>query len=131
LCFPLIKGTIYSAEFGPKKKIGTFYRLIISLANLKNSISTNSLLDPILVKYNEDKEGFYPIVDGERRWRASKALNLTMIKCRIVMSDKEGYAIVALTQNLHRDDLLPIEKASAFSQLSTRLQGEDENVRQN
>ncbi|MDR1297935.1 MAG: ParB/RepB/Spo0J family partition protein [Deltaproteobacteria bacterium] len=98
---------------------------------MKNSISTNSLLDPILVKYNEDKEGFYPIVDGERRWRASKALNLTMIKCRIVMSDKEGYAIVALTQNLHRDDLLPIEKASAFSQLSTRLQGEDENVRQN
>ncbi|MDR1051439.1 MAG: ParB N-terminal domain-containing protein [Deltaproteobacteria bacterium] len=38
-----------------------------TLANLKNSISTNSLLDPILVKYNEDKEGFYLIVDGERR----------------------------------------------------------------
>jgi ParB family chromosome partitioning protein len=38
-----------------------------TLANLKNSISTNSLLDPILVKYNEDKECFNLIVDGERR----------------------------------------------------------------
>ncbi|MDR1297431.1 MAG: ParB/RepB/Spo0J family partition protein [Deltaproteobacteria bacterium] len=98
--------------------------------NLKNSISTNSLLDPILVRNNEDKEGFYLIVDGERRWRASKDLNLTTIKCRVVMSDNEGYAIVALTQNMHRDDLLPIEKANAFSQLLARLQGEDENVRQ-
>jgi ParB family chromosome partitioning protein len=101
-----------------------------TLINLKNSISTNSLLDPILVRNNEDKEGFYLIVDGERRWRASKDLNLTTIKCRIVMSDNDGYAIVALTQNLHRDDLLPIEKANAFSRLLTRLQGEDANVRQ-
>jgi ParB family chromosome partitioning protein len=101
-----------------------------SLVNLKNSISTNSLLDPILVRNNEDKEGFYLIVDGERRWRASKDLNLTTIKCRIVRSDNDGYAIVALTQNMHRDDLLPIEKANAFSRLLTRLQGEDENVRQ-
>ncbi|MDR1051440.1 MAG: hypothetical protein LBP95_10255 [Deltaproteobacteria bacterium] len=46
------------------------------------------------------------------------------------MCDNEGYAIVALTQNLHRDDLLPIEKANAFSQLLTRLQGEDKNVKQ-
>jgi ParB family chromosome partitioning protein len=101
-----------------------------TLINLKNSISTNSLLDPILVRINEDKEGFYLIVDGERRWRASQDLNHKTIKCRVVTSDIEGYRIVALTQNLHRDDLLPIEKANAFSQLLTRLQGVDENVKQ-
>jgi hypothetical protein len=46
------------------------------------------------------------------------------------MSDNDGYAIVSLTQNLHGDDLLPIEKANAFSQLLTKLQGEDENIKQ-
>ncbi|MDR1164280.1 MAG: ParB/RepB/Spo0J family partition protein [Deltaproteobacteria bacterium] len=101
-----------------------------TLNNLKNSIGANSLLDPILVRENEEKNGFYIIVDGERRWRACQELNFANIKCRVVSSDSEGYKIVALTQNLHRDDLLPIEKANAFAQLLSKMQGENENVKQ-
>jgi ParB/RepB/Spo0J family partition protein len=96
------------------------------LTNLKNSIETNSLQNPIFVRKNDQKPGFYIIVDGERRWRACKNLNKTKIKCRIVTSDAKGYKIVALVQNLHRDDLLPIERANALANLLARLQGSDD-----
>jgi ParB family chromosome partitioning protein len=101
-----------------------------TLTNLQNSIQKTNLQNPIFVRKNDHKPDHYLIVDGERRWRACKNLNLTEIKCRIVTSDVEGCKIVVLTQNLHREDLLPIERANAFSSLLTRLQGSDENAKQ-
>jgi ParB family chromosome partitioning protein len=81
------------------------------------SIESDSLHNPIFVRENTQNEGFYIIVDGERRWRACKTLNLTEIKCRRVISDADGYKIVALTQNLNREALFPIEKANALADL--------------
>jgi ParB/RepB/Spo0J family partition protein len=101
-----------------------------TLANLKDSIEKNSLQNPIFIRENGQRSGHYIIVDGERRWKASRELNLTEIQCRIVTSDANGYKIVALTQNLHRDDLMPIEKANAFGSLLARLQGADEKAKQ-
>jgi ParB family chromosome partitioning protein len=61
-----------------------------TLTNLKNSIENASLQNPIFVRQNEQKSGFYLIVDGERRWRACKELNHAKIHCRIVSSDSDG-----------------------------------------
>ncbi|MDR0615025.1 MAG: ParB/RepB/Spo0J family partition protein [Lactobacillales bacterium] len=101
-----------------------------TLSNLRESINKTSLHNPIFVRETEQKPGFFIIVDGERRWRACKDLNLKEIPCRIVLSDLEGYKTVALTQNLQREDLLPIEKANAFANLLARLKGSDENAKQ-
>ncbi|MDR0620365.1 MAG: ParB/RepB/Spo0J family partition protein [Deltaproteobacteria bacterium] len=101
-----------------------------TLKDLAYSIDKNSLHIPLFVRENEQKHGFYIIVDGERRWRACKELNLTEIQCRLVWSNVDGYQIVALTQNLHREDLLPIEKANAFANLLDRLKVSDEKAKQ-
>jgi ParB family chromosome partitioning protein len=101
-----------------------------TLNNLKESVKKNSLLDPILIRENPQKDGFYLIIDGERRWKVCKELNHTEIKSRIVSCTLEGYKIIALTKNIQRDDLLPIEKAIAFKALLERMQGSNENIKQ-
>jgi ParB family chromosome partitioning protein len=101
-----------------------------SLNNLKDSIEKTKLLDPILVRENDLQPGFYLIIDGERRWRACKDLNLNKIQCRVVTSNAEGYRIVALTRNIQREDLLPIEKANAFKALLDKMKSENENMMQ-
>jgi ParB family chromosome partitioning protein len=101
-----------------------------TLINLQNSIRQTTLKNPILVRKNEDKPGHYIIVDGERRWRAYKELKQPTIPCRVVTTNAEGFKIVALTQNFHRDDFLPIEKAIALAGLLERLKGTDKNANQ-
>jgi ParB/RepB/Spo0J family partition protein len=102
-----------------------------SLNNLKGSIESTSLHNPILVRENFQKPGNYIIIDGQRRFQACSELNHEKIKCRIVTSDSQGYKILALTQNIHREDLLPIEKANAFAELLEKLRGSNEKVKQN
>ncbi|MDR2340487.1 MAG: ParB/RepB/Spo0J family partition protein [Deltaproteobacteria bacterium] len=102
----------------------------VHLDNLKHSIETISQLEPILVRHDHSKPDHYVIVDGERRWRALKELEFTEIKCRIVALESDDYEIISLTQNIHREDLLPIEKALAVAKLLHKMKGENEKVRQ-
>jgi ParB family chromosome partitioning protein len=101
-----------------------------SLSNLKSSIESESLHNPILVRKDENNINHFIIVDGQRRWQACLELKHSTIKCRIVASDAQGYQILALTQNFHREDLLPIEKANAFASLFDKMKGENEKARQ-
>jgi ParB family chromosome partitioning protein len=100
------------------------------LQNLQHSIQTLTQIDPILVRRDEDSPGRFIIVDGERRWRAIKDLSGTQIKCLVIDKDSEAYEIISLTKNIHRVDLLPIEKALAISKLLQKMKGENEKVRQ-
>jgi ParB family chromosome partitioning protein len=97
---------------------------------LKASINATSLHDPILVRKHHHLEGHYIIIDGQRRWTSCSDLGHKQIKCRVVDSDEQGYRTLALTQNIHREDLLPIEKANAIASLFERLKGEDNDVKQ-
>jgi ParB family chromosome partitioning protein len=101
-----------------------------TLGNLKNSIESESLHDPILVRKDSHKRDCYIIVDGQRRWQACLDLRHKAIQCRIVQSDAKGYQILSLTQNIHRDDLLPIEKANAFAALYEIMLGDNQKARQ-
>jgi ParB/RepB/Spo0J family partition protein len=106
-----------------------------SLDSLKYSIDSSSLLEPIMVSKNEEKTDYYFIVDGERRWKACSALNAEKsgydkLKCVIVENDSQVCELIALTKNIQREDLLPIEKANAIADLFKKMQEKDPKYQQ-
>ncbi len=86
-----------------------------SLNQLADSIKANGVLQPILVTKQEN--GFYSIIAGERRWRASKIAGLTEVPVIILDVDEKTIAEIALIENLQREDLNPIEEAAAYKSL--------------
>lgn len=86
-----------------------------SLAGLTASIRELGVLQPILVRQeNEDR---YAIIAGERRWRAAKRAGLQFIPVIVRQVNDELTLQHALVENLHRDDLNPLEEAAAYQQL--------------
>ena len=86
-----------------------------SLSVLAESISRFGLIQPITVR--ELENGYYQIVAGERRWRASRMAGLSELPVRIVDADDIRTAQLALVENLQREDLNPIEEAEGFKKL--------------
>lgn len=87
-----------------------------ALSQLADSIAANGVLQPILVRASA-QEGFYQIIAGERRWRASKQAGLTEIPAIIVEADELKAAQFALIENLQREDLDAWEEAAAYNKL--------------
>ncbi len=88
-----------------------------ALNQLADSIRSNGVLQPILV--SKQQNGFYSIIAGERRWRASKIAGLTEVPVIILEADEKKIAEIALIENLQREDLNPIEEAAAYRALMT------------
>lgn len=86
-----------------------------SLAELAASIREIGVLQPVLVRPHSD--GGYELLAGERRWRAAKRAGLDIIPAIIRDTDELGSVERALVENLHRQDLTPLEEAAAYSQL--------------
>ncbi|MBR2474124.1 MAG: ParB/RepB/Spo0J family partition protein [Clostridia bacterium] len=86
-----------------------------ALNQLADSIKSNGVLQPILV--TKQPNGFYSIVAGERRYRASKIAGLTEVPALIIDADEKKIAEIALIENLQREDLNPIEEAAAYRSL--------------
>ena len=79
-----------------------------ALEELAESIKTYGLIQPIVVT---KKDGYYGIVAGERRWRASKIAGLTEIPAIIREDDDKKNKEIALIENMQREDLNAYEKA--------------------
>ena len=73
------------------------------------------MLQPILVRQVGDDR--YAIIAGERRWRAAKCAGLQFIPVIVRQVNDELTLQHALVENLHRDDLNPLEEAAAYQQL--------------
>lgn len=86
-----------------------------SLAELAASIREIGVLQPILVRPVGDAA--YEIVAGERRWRAARRAGLAVIPAVVRNTDDMGLVERALVENLHRQDLTPLEEAAAYQQL--------------
>lgn len=86
-----------------------------ALAVLADSIARNGLIQPIAVRATAN--GFYEIIAGERRWRASKLAGLTEVPVVIIDSDDLKTAELSLIENIQREDLNPIEEAMAYKSL--------------
>jgi ParB family chromosome partitioning protein len=85
------------------------------LGALAASIGELGVLQPVLVRPLDD--GRYELVAGERRWRAAKRAGLQTIPALVKTVDNASSLEQALVENLHRQDLNPLEEASAYQQL--------------
>jgi ParB family chromosome partitioning protein len=85
------------------------------MASLTASIREVGVLQPVLVRALGDD--VYALVAGERRWRAARRAGLPTIPA-IVRDASESHSVEeALIENLHREDLNPLEEAGAYQQL--------------
>jgi ParB family transcriptional regulator, chromosome partitioning protein len=86
-----------------------------ALVSLTASIREMGVLQPILVRPAVDDQ--YEIIAGERRWRAAKRAGLQHIPAIIREVEDTAALEHALVENLHRQDLNPLEEAAAYQQL--------------
>ena len=89
-----------------------------TLAELSASIAEHGLLQPIAVR--PKPSGGYPIVAGERRWRASRMAGLTEVPVIVKDVTDEQAMELALVENLQRENLDPVEEAAGIRELMTR-----------
>lgn len=86
-----------------------------ALAELVTSIKEVGLLQPVVVR--EIADGRYELIMGERRLRASKQAGLTTIPAIVRETPDDAMLRDALLENLHRQQLNPLEEAAAYQQL--------------
>ena len=86
-----------------------------ALEALADSIRQYGLIQPITVRKLDS--GYYQIIAGERRWRASRLAGLTEVPVRVIEADDRRPAELALVENLQREDLNPIEEAKGYKLL--------------
>ena len=88
------------------------------LAELAESIKTQGILQPLLVR--QDETG-YELITGERRLRAAKRAGLTQVPVLIKRVNDDKLLEMAIVENIQREDLNPIEEAEAYHRLITQL----------
>ncbi len=81
---------------------------------LVQSIQKNGLLQPITVRRNGSR---WELVAGERRWRASQKVGLEKIPCFLFSCTDQESAVLAMTENLQRQDLNPFEEAEGIARI--------------
>lgn len=104
----------------PRKKFDE-----IELQELSKSILEHGIIQPLIVR---EKEGKYEIVAGERRYRAARLANVNEIPIIIKTFSEQQTLEVALVENIQREDLNPMELASAYSLLMDRFDLNQEQV---
>ena len=87
-----------------------------SLASLTASVRELGVLQPILVRPGA-QPGRYELIAGERRWRAAKRAGLPSVPAIVREVDDLDSLEQAVVENLHRQDLNPLEEAAAYQQL--------------
>ena len=86
-----------------------------SLQELADSIKQHGMIEPLIVQ--KGKKGFYQIIAGERRWRASKIAGIKEVPVIVKEYSSQEVVEIALIENLQREDLNPIEEAEAYHSL--------------
>jgi len=104
---PISTNLIFPNEQQPRKEFDAE-----KMQRLMASVRANGFLEPIVVR--QVQEGF-EIVVGERRWRAAVELGLDTIPAIIRDVPDEKMLELALAENIHREDLNPIERAEAYT----------------
>ena len=85
------------------------------LEALAESIRLHGVIQPLTVR--EMPSGYYQIIAGERRWRASRKAGLSEVPAVIIEADDRKATELALIENLQRQDLNPLEEAKGYQRL--------------
>ncbi len=118
--------TLRVSEIEPKADQPRKYFDEEALQQLADSISQHGLLQPIIVRASAG--GFYQIIAGERRWRASKMAGLLEVPVIIMEADALKAAEIAIIENIQRQDLNPYEEATAYQSLMVQYNLTQEQV---
>ncbi|CAM4041017.1 ParB/RepB/Spo0J family partition protein [Shewanella aquimarina] len=86
-----------------------------ALEELAESIKTQGIIQPIVVRKVSDQG--YEIIAGERRWRASQLAKLDKVPCIVKQVPDEAAGVIALIENIQREDLNAMEEAIALERL--------------
>ena len=97
----------------------------VKLGELASSIKTNGVIQPLIVR--ESTNG-YELVAGERRWRAARMSGLRTVPCIVRNFDDRQNAIVAIIENMQREDLDPIEEALGLKSMTEKYGFTQEQV---
>ena len=107
--------TLKLSQLEPKSDQPRKYFDSDALEALADSIAQHGLIQPIVVRRTE--LGFYQIIAGERRFRASKMAGLSEVPVVIVDADELKSAEISLIENIQREDLNPYEEAQGYYSL--------------
>ncbi len=99
-----------------------------SLQELADSIAAQGVIQPIVVRPIED--GRYEIIAGERRWRASQQAGLDKVPVVVRDVTEQGAMAMGLIENIQRDDLNPLEEATALHRLLNEFELTHQQVAQ-
>lgn len=84
------------------------------MARLAESIQQNGIVTPVIVRPLENTTDEYELISGHRRVMACRKAGITEIPALVVSLDRDAAAIVLVDSNLHREHILPSEKAFAY-----------------
>ena len=98
-----------------------------ALEELAESIRLHGIITPITVRPG-DKNGYYQIIAGERRWRAARLAGLKEIPAMVLEAHESEVMELALIENLQRQDLNPIEEAEGYELLMQQFGMTQEEV---
>jgi len=87
-----------------------------ALASLTRSIATDGVVQPVVVR--ERPDGRYELIAGERRWRAAAAAGLTTIPAVVRNPPDRDALLLAIVENVVREDLNPVEVARGYAALA-------------
>ena len=96
-----------------------------ALLELSESIKQFGMLQPLLV---QDKDTYYEIIAGERRWRAAKLAGLKKVPVIIKKLTDQEIVEISLIENIQRENLNPIEEAIAYKRLLTEFNLKQDEV---
>ncbi len=88
-----------------------------SLVELATSIREHGMIQPLIVSERPDQPQRYWLIAGERRWRAARRAGLAEVPAIVREATSQQQLELALVENLQREDLSPLEEASAFNTL--------------
>lgn len=96
-----------------------------ALLELAESIKQFGVLQPLLV---QERDNYYEIIAGERRWRAAKFAGVKEIPVIIKKLTEQEIMEISLIENIQREDLNPIEEALAYKKLLTEFHLKQDEV---
>lgn len=95
------------------------------ISELADSIKEHGIIQPLIVRLVKGK---YELIAGERRWRASQAINLTTVPAIVKEASDREVIEMALIENLQRQDLNPIEEATGYLRLAREFELKQEEI---
>ncbi len=96
-----------------------------ALLELSESIKQFGVLQPLIV---QDRDTYYEIIAGERRWRAAKLAGVKEIPVIVKKLTPQEMVEISLIENIQREDLNPIEEAIAYKRLLTEFHLKQDEV---